>query len=154
VDSKAHLDLKVLALAEEVASKNYHDKRNELRDGSFGTGIMSKIAEIRASSRHAVDRCHSVSLAFKCAYSTILYPKFAVDQGMVSKSRSSALAKDWKGAGAELRHGEHRRKAVRKFGLMGKVVVNASEACSTMMCPWCMNVSSPGECILYSYCLC
>ena len=149
---KRKLDVKSLVLAEAAALKEYHEKRSEVRNGEECDGILTQISNLRNTEEKAVGQCHSASLAFKSAYSTILYPKFAVDQGMVSKGGGSgALPKDWKGPGARLAHARLRSKAVRKLGLLGKVVVNVSEACSTMMCPFCMTLSSPGKWFIYIF---
>ena len=124
--------------------------RTEVRNGEDCEEILTQISDLRSTEKKAVRQCHAASLAFKSAYSTILYPKFAVDQGMVSKGGGSgALPKDWKGPGARLAHARLRTKAVRKLGLLGKVVVNTSEACSTMMCPFCMTLSSPGKSCIF-----
>jgi len=129
---------------EDAAAKKYHEKRTELRDGAECKEFVSRIAELRETEKNAVHKCHSASQAFLSTYSTILYPKFSVDERMVSKGGSGGLAKNWKGPGARQAHGAHRSRVVRKLGLLGKVAVNVSEACSTMMCPFCRTLSSPG----------
>ena len=136
-----------MAVAEEAAKlKDYHAMRSLVRDSAECEEIRNRISALRHSEEKAVRQCHAASLAFKCAYSIIIYPKFSVDQKMVSNGGGSkGLSKDWKSPGARLAHGRLRSKAVKKLGLMGKVVVNASEACSTMMCSWCMTLSSPGK---------
>lgn len=143
------MELKPFLDAEAAAMTDYHAMRAETRGRDKFEYLTAQISAIRKSEDASVAKCHSASLAFKCAYSTILYPKFSVDQGMVSKSASGGLSKGWKSPGARLAHGRLRTKAVRKLGLLGRVVVNVSEACSTMMCPWCMNLSSPGKFIYY-----
>ena len=107
--------------------------------------IAKKIAKLRQTIENAVHKCHSASLAFLSAYSTVLYPKFSVDERMVSKGGSGGLPKDWKSPGARQAHGAHRKRVVRRLGVLGKVVVAVSEACSTMRCPFCMRMSSPGK---------
>ena len=141
--------LKPFVDAEAEAMTEYHAVKAEVRGSDAFEHLTAQITAIRKSEDASVAKCHSASLAFKCAFSTILYPKFSVDQGMVSKGASSGLAKGWKSPGARLAHGRLRTKALWKLGLLGKVVVNVSEACSTMMCPWCMNLSSPGIFIYY-----
>ena len=158
-----------LLVNEVAASKEYYDKRTELgveeeadeqiesgvedeADEQIESGvenetkeIAKKIAKLRQTIENAVHKCHSASLAFLSAYSTVLYPKFSVDERMVSKGGSGGLPKDWKSPGARQAHGAHRKRVVRKLGVLGKVVVAVSEACSTMMCPFCMRMSSPGK---------
>jgi hypothetical protein len=145
------LDDKSRLLADQVdAAKKYHDKRNALRDGAECKEFVSRIAELRETEKNAVHKCHSASQAFLSTYSTILYPKFSVDERMVSKGGSGGLAKNWKGPGARQAHGAHRSRVVRKLGLLGKVAVNVSEACSTMMCPFCRTLSSPGKSCIFN----
>ena len=140
------LDERAKLLADQVDDADkYHVKRNSLRDGAECKEFVLRIAELRQTETNAVHKCHSASQAFLSAYSTILYPKFSVDERMVSKGGSGGLAKKWKGPGARQAHGAHRSRVVRKLGLLGKVAVNVSEACSTMMCPFCMTLSSPGK---------
>ena len=158
-----------LLVNEVAASKEYYDKRTELgveeeadeqiesgvedeADEQIESGvenetkkIAKKIAKLRQTIENAVHKCHSASLAFLSAYSTVLYPKFSVDERMVSKGGSGGLPKDWKSPGARQAHGAHRKRVVRRLGVLGKVVVAVSEACSTMMCPFCMRMSSPGK---------
>ena len=158
-----------LLVNEVAASKEYYDKRTELgveeeadeqiesgvedeADEQIESGvenetkkIAKKIAKLRQTIENAVHKCHSASLAFLSAYSTVLYPKFSVDERMVSKGGSGGLPKDWKSPGARQAHGAHRKRVVRKLGVLGTVVVAVSEACSTMMCSFCMRMSSPGK---------
>lgn len=137
------MDLQDLAKDEDLASKAFHKKRLDLLAGD--AELTDRMKAIRKASRHSVDRCHAASLTLKSAYSTILYPKFAVAGRMVSKGNVRSLPKAQKASGSQLRHGELRVKAIAKLGLLGKVVAEISEGCSSMACPWCLNIHSPGK---------
>ena len=63
---------------------------------------------------------------------------------MVKKKASGELPGEWKSALQYLAHARHRRKLVRMVGIRGKCIVGPSEACSTMLCPFCMTLASPG----------
>jgi len=81
---------------------------------------------------------------FQSAYSTILYPKFAAGKDMVKKKASGELPGEWKSALQYMAHARHRVKLVRKVGVMGKCIVGPTEACSTMLCPFCRTLANPG----------
>ena len=144
VMNETNADLKALTKAEDEAAKRFHEMRAELRAGGPLKSTVDKMAKLRKASRHAVDRCHASALALKSSFSTVLYPEFSVSGSMVSKNSSNALPKKQKSSAQSLRHGEHRRKVVRKLGLLGRIVVKTSEACSSMCCPFCLTIATPG----------
>ena len=90
----------------------YHAVKLKVRGSDAFEHLTAQITAIRKSEDASVAKCHSASLAFKCAFSTILYPKFSVDQDMVSKGATGGLSKGWKSPGARLAHGRLRTKAL------------------------------------------
>jgi hypothetical protein len=63
---------------------------------------------------------------------------------MVKKKATGELPGEWKSALQYMAHARHRVKLVRKVGGMGKCIVGQSEACSTMLCPFCKTLATPG----------
>jgi hypothetical protein len=104
----------------------------------------AQILACRESIKSNVEKCHLISRTFQSAYSTILYPKFAAGKDMVKKKATGELPGEWKSALQYMAHARHRVKLVRKVGVMGNCIVGPSEACSTMLCPFCMTLASPG----------
>jgi hypothetical protein len=102
------------------------------------------IRSYRTIISNSVNKCHLISRTFQSAYTTILYPKFAANKSMVKKKASGELPGEWKSTLQYLAHARHRIKLVRLVGIMGKCIVGPSEACSTMLCPFCMTLASPG----------
>lgn len=104
----------------------------------------SRIAARREIIMSNVEKVHLISRTFQSAYSTILYPKFSAGKDMVKKKATGELPGEWKSALQYMAHARHRVKLVRKVAFMGKCIVGPSEACSTMMCPFCMTLATPG----------
>jgi hypothetical protein len=63
---------------------------------------------------------------------------------LAKKPGRNELAKEWKTALSAQRHAEHRKKCVYKAGLRGVCINGPGEACSTMACPGCEVLHSPG----------
>jgi hypothetical protein len=103
-----------------------------------------QIAACREIIKSNVETCHLISRTFQTAYSTILYPKFAAGKDMVKKKATGELPGEWKSTLQYMAHARHRVKLVRKVGVMGKCIVGPSEACSTMLCPFCRTLATPG----------
>jgi hypothetical protein len=92
-----------------------------------------------------VDSCHHAATVFKTSYSVIISPKFAANKGSLrTKAGGGGLAKDVKTEMSRMRHAGHLAKLMKKVGILGKVIVGPSEACSTMKCPACTTLHHPG----------
>jgi hypothetical protein len=128
-------------VAKEQYCKEYWDARKIAYNAH---PINDQIAACRRIIKNNVEKCHLISRTFQSAYSTILYPKFAAGKDMVKKKATGELPGEWKSALQYMAHARHRVKLVRKVGVMGKCIVGPSEACSTMLCPFCKTLATPG----------
>jgi hypothetical protein len=128
-------------MLKEQAEKDYWATRKLAYNAHSNNDAIKDRREI---IKRNVEKCHLISRLFQSTFSTILYPKFAAGKDMVKKKATGELPGEWKSALQYMAHARHRIKLARRAGMMGKCIVGPSEACSTMLCPFCMTLATPG----------
>jgi hypothetical protein len=137
------LDTSAEETAHSEAVESHQEVVNEKRKQHENTKKMHKRERIITKT---VDKCHHAATVFKTSYSVILSPKFAANKGSLkTKAGGGGLSKEWKTPMARMRHAGHRVDFTRKVGILGKVIVGPSEACSTMKCSDCSTLHHPGR---------
>jgi hypothetical protein len=109
----------------------------------------SQIESLQSKINYCKTKLHMKAIRFECSFALNLDPQLVADQKFVKK-KPKELDKSWKQTSFDLAHGACRKRVIRKTGRLGKVYVKVGEACSTMQCPVCNTLHSPGIHYLHS----
>jgi hypothetical protein len=104
-----------------------------------------KIDQIYLRIERRVARCHKNANWFLDKFKYVLYPKFRADQNLLSRDKKNPLPKACKSVLSWMAHGRQRKDLCHRMGMNCGVLVDPSEACSTMLGSCCGTMCSPGS---------
>ena len=130
----------------KAACDQYEATKQSLRSQS---NYHKSILKLRSKIKHAQGKLHLKAIRFETSFKVNLDPPFKADQRMLKKGPKQ-LEKSWKQTASDLAHAKCRHKVIRKTGRLGNVYVPVGETCSTMECPVCGILHSPGTHYLHT----
>ena len=130
----------------KAACEKYEAHKQQLRTKSVE---YKEIQKFQDKINYAKSKLHQKAIRFETSFKVNLDPQFKADQKLLKKGPKQ-LEKSWKQTASDLAHAKCREKVIRKTGRLGNVYVPVGEACSTMTCPVCCTLHSPGTHYLHS----
>jgi hypothetical protein len=129
------------------AAKLYHTsiKKDEIMLNQVCSKNDFKIDQIYQRIERRVARCHKNANWFLDKFKYVLYPKFRADQDLLSRDKRNPLPKACKSVLSWMAHGRQRRELCHRMSLNCGVLVDPSEACSTILGSCCATMCSPGK---------
>ena len=146
-DWKASPELYERQMYERKAAidKAYHDARSLVATPRI-IKLRQAIENSAARITKARNRAHKAISDFATTFSYIVWPEFGSDRKMYKK-KPGALPGWWRDKMSFMAHPSLRKRIKRGASFKSKVLVDPSEACSTMMCPNCGHLESQGTII-------
>jgi hypothetical protein len=105
--------------------------------------LAKKIVDAEARMKKEKKRAHQSIADFTLAFDRILWPEFGKDKRMYKK-KQGGLPAWWRDKLSSMGHPGLRNKLERGATIKAKVIIDPSEACSTMLCGDCTTLANQG----------